>query len=93
VNPVPECKFFQSDSEGGNALSISQKETLRFLLRVGVDKKLEDNINLECVQVALLTHLGLYLQEGDEEGAEVYLQLRSIVTSAKSISDIEKYLN
>lgn len=93
MNPVPECKFFQSDSEGGYALSISQKETLRFLLRVGVDKKLEDNINLECVQVALLTHLGLYLQEGDKDGAEVYLSLQSIVNSAKSISEIEKYLD
>jgi len=90
-NPIPECKLFHMTSESSFALNSLQKSILRSLLRV--DKKLDDSIQLEEVQVALFTRLGLYLQEGDKDGAEVYLSLQSIVNSAKSISEIEKYLD
>lgn len=44
---------------------------------------------LEEIQVALETHLQLYLQEKDKEGAKVFQELKKMIHN-KTVAEIEK---
>ena len=44
---------------------------------------------LEAVEMGLATHLGLYQQEGNSEGASLYRPLVELVRKAKNVADLE----
>ena len=47
---------------------------------------------LEAIEMGLATHLGLYQQEGNSEGAALYQPLVELVRRAKSLEDLQAVL-
>ena len=52
-------------------------------------EKVPPQHRLEAVEMGLATHLGLYQQEGNSEGASLYRPLVELVRKAKNVAELE----
>jgi hypothetical protein len=77
------------DSYLGFSLGLDQFSILQSLLRTTGSRGTPAE-KLERLQVAVQTHLGLYQQEGDVEGAKIYGPLWQLVGQAKSLEAVER---
>ncbi len=66
-----------------------QRKTLQSLLRMSARRHPRDQ-PLEELELSAKTHLGLYRQEGDAEGAAIYALLLEIIQRAKSWEEVER---
>ena len=77
------------DAYLGFSPGLDQFSTLQSLLRTTGSRGTPAE-KLERLQVAVQTHLGLYQQEGDVEGAKIYESLWQLVGQAKSLEAVER---
>lgn len=73
----------------GFSLGLNQFETLQSLLRM-TGSKGPPAERLEELEQAARTRMGLYQQDGDEEGMEIYKPLLKLIQTARSVKELEQ---
>ena len=73
----------------GFSHDLNQFETLQSLLKM-TGSKGPPAERLEELEQAARTRMGLYHQEGDEEGVEIYKPLLKLIQTARSVKELEQ---
>ncbi len=72
-------------------MDARQQKTLRSLLKITANPRPQDH--LEELRGAITAHHGLYLQEGDREGAALMKPILDAVMRATSVKELEQMVS